>query len=310
MTTVLRSVEEAARRCPRAAIAAGNFDGVHRGHGAIIEQAIDRSRALSAPCLVVTFDPHPQLVIGRKPSLQVLTPTSQKLELLSRYEIDAVLVIPFTDEFARIEAESFVKATYAEALDIREIIVGYSHNFGRHGRGDRLLLERLSERYGFKTHVVQPVQVEGSPVDSSRIRALLAAGEIHAAERLLGHAYVIAGTVVRGEGRGSQLRYPTANVVPHDPHALIPKRGVYAVRVRLEAAVLNGVMNIGTRPTFGTGGEHCEVHILDFEGDLYGQSIQVEFVERIRDEKRFPSIEALKDQITKDVYTTYNMLKA
>jgi riboflavin kinase/FMN adenylyltransferase len=121
---------------------------------------------------------------------------------------------------------------------------------------------------------------------------------------------VIAGTVVRGEGRGSQLRYPTANVVTHDPHALIPKRGVYAVRVRLEAAVLNGVMNIGTRPTFGAGGEHCEVHILDFEGDLYDRSIQVEFVERIRDEKRFPSIEALKDQITKDVHTTYNMLKA
>lgn len=310
MTTVLRSVEEAARRCPRAVIAAGNFDGVHRGHGAIIEQAIDRSRALSVPCMVVTFDPHPQLVIGRKPSLRVLTPTSQKLELLSRYEIDAVLVIPFTDEFARIEAESFVEATYADALDIREIVVGYSHNFGRHGRGDRLLLERLSERYGFATHVVQPIQMEGSPVDSSRIRALLSAGEIHAAERLLGHAYVIAGTVVRGEGRGSQLRYPTANVVTHDPHALIPKRGVYAVRVRLEETVLNGVMNIGTRPTFGAGGEHCEVHILDFEGDLYDRSIQVEFVERIRDEKRFPSIEALKDQITKDVHTTYNMLKA
>jgi riboflavin kinase/FMN adenylyltransferase len=155
--------------------------------------------------------------------------------------------------------------------------------------------------------------MEGSAVDSSRIRTLLAAGDIHAAERLLGHAYVIAGTVVRGEGRGSRLRYPTANVAAHDPHALIPKRGVYAVRVRLEEleeTVLNGVMNIGTRPTFGADGEHCEVHILDFEGDLYDRTIEVEFVERIRDEKRFPSIEALKAQITKDVHTTYNMLKA
>lgn len=310
MTTVLRSVEDAARRCPRAVIAAGNFDGVHRGHGAIIEQATDRSRALGAPCMVVTFDPHPQLVVGRKPSLPILTPTSRKLALLSRYEIDAVLVIPFTDEFARIEAESFVRATYVDALDIREIVVGYSHNFGRHGRGDRLLLERLSARYGFAVHVVQPIQMEGRTVNSSQIRTLLAEGEIQAAERLLGHAYVIAGTVVRGEGRGSQLRFPTANVTAHDPHALIPKRGVYAVRVRLEASVLNGVMNIGTRPTFGAGGEHCEVHILDFEGDLYGRTIEVEFVERIRDEKRFSTIEALKDQISKDVYTTYNMLKA
>jgi len=308
--TVFRSVEDAARRCPRSVIAVGNFDGVHLGHEAIIEQAIERSRALNAPCLVVTFDPHPQLVIGRKPTLPILTPTSRKLELLSRYEMDAILVIPFTDEFARIEAESFVQATYVDALDIREIIVGYSHNFGRHGQGDRLLLERLSGRYGFATHVVQPVQLEGSPVNSSNIRALLSAGEINAAERLLGHAYAITGTVVRGEGRGSQLRFPTANVVTHDPHALIPKRGVYAVRVRLEAAAFNGVMNIGTRPTFGAGGEHCEVHILDFEGDLYDRSIQVEFVERIRDEKRFTSIEALKDQISKDVHTTYNMLKA
>lgn len=260
--------------------------------------------------MVVTFDPHPQLVVGRKPSLPILTPTSRKLELLSRYEIDAILVIPFTDEFARIEAEPFVKAAYVDALDIREIVVGYSHNFGRHGRGDRLLLERLSERYRFAVQVVQPIQMEGSSVNSSHIRALLSAGDIHAAERLLGHPYVIAGTVVRGDGRGGKLRFPTANVATHDPHALIPKRGVYAARVRLEATVLNGVMNIGTRPTFGAGGEHCEVHILDFDGDLYDRTIEVEFVERIRDEKRFPSVEALKDQITKDVHTTYNMLKA
>lgn len=307
---VLRSVEAAAGRCPRAVVAVGNFDGVHRGHGAIIEQAMDRSRMLGAPCMVVTFDPHPQLVIGRKPSLPVLTPTDRKLELLSRYEIDAVLVIPFTLAFSRIEAESFVKTTYVDTLAIQEIIVGYSHNFGRYGHGDRLLLERLSERYGFTTHIVQPIQVEGSSVNSSQIRALLSAGEITAAERMLGHPYAIAGTVVRGDGRGSQMRFPTANLEPHDPNALVPKRGVYAVRVLLDGKSFNGVMNIGIRPTFGQDVEHCEVHILDFEGDLYDRSIEVEFVERIRDEKRFSSIEALKDQISKDVYTTYNMLKA
>ena len=308
--TVFRSAEEAAGRCPRAVLAVGNFDGVHLGHRAIIEQAIGRSRQSGAPCMVVTFDPHPQLVIGRKPPLPILTPTVRKLELLNRYEIDAVLVIPFTNEFARVEAETFVKSMYVDTLDIREIIVGYSHNFGRHGQGDRLLLERLSARYGFATHIVQPVELEGSPVNSSNIRALLSAGEINAAERLLGHSYEITGTVVRGEGRGSQLQFPTANLETHDPHALIPKRGVYAVRVHLDETVLNGVMNIGTRPTFGQGGEHCEVHILDFKGNLYNQSIRVEFVERIRDEKRFSSIEALKDQISKDVYKTNSMLKA
>ena len=262
--TVLRSVEDAATRYPRAVVAVGNFDGVHRGHGAIIERAIDRSDALGAPCMVVTFDPHPQLVVGRKPSLPILTPTDQKVELLSQFEIDAVLVIPFTDGFARIEAESFVKGTYADTLDIREIVVGYSHNFGRHGRGDRLLLDRLSARYGFAVHVVQPVQVEGSPVNSSHIRTVLSAGEIQDAERLLGHPYAISGTVVRGDGRGSALRFPTANVETTDPHVLIPKRGVYAVRVGLGERVLNGVMNIGVRPTFGQEVEHCEVHILEF----------------------------------------------
>ncbi len=310
MMPVLRSVEEAASRFPRAVIAVGNFDGVHRGHGAIIERAIDRSLALRAPCLVVTFDPHPQLVVGRKPSLPILTPTDQKLELLSKYEIDAVLVIPFTGGFARIEPESFVKTMYIDALDIREIIVGYSHNFGRHGRGDRLLLQRLSAQFGFGIQVVMPIQMEGSPVNSSHIRAILSAGEINDAERLLGHPYAITGTVVRGDGRGSALRFPTANLETHDPDALIPKRGVYAVRVGLGERMLNGVMNIGVRPTFGQDVEHCEVHILDFEGDLYNQSIRVEFVERIRDEKRFATVEALKDQISKDVYTTYNMLKA
>ena len=242
--------------------------------------------------------------------MPILTPTIQKLELLSQFEIDGVLVLPFTDGFARIEAESFVKATYVDTLDIREIIVGYSHNFGRHGRGDRLLLERLSARYGFEIHVMQPVQMEGRPVNSSHIRAILSAGEINVAERLLGHPHSITGTVVRGEGRGSALRFPTANLEPHDPDVLIPKRGVYAVRVGLDERVLNGVMNIGIRPTFGQDVEHCEVHILDFEGDLYNQTIRVEFVERIRDEKRFETVEALKDQISKDVYTTYNMLKA
>ena len=232
LMTVLRSVQEAATCFPRSVIAVGNFDGVHRGHGAIIERAIKRSAAVSAPCMVVTFDPHPQLVVGRKPSLPILTPTDQKLELLSQFEIDAVLVIPFTDEFAGIEAESFVKATYVDTLDIREIVLGYSHNFGRHGRGDRLLLEKLSARYGFAVHVVQPIRLEGSPVNSSHIRAILSAGETAAAERLLGHPYAITGTVVRGDGRGSALRFPTANLEAHDPDVLIPKRGVYAVRVR------------------------------------------------------------------------------
>ncbi len=308
--TVLRSVEEAANRFPRAVIAVGNFDGVHLGHGAIIERAIDRSLALRAPCMVVTFDPHPQLVIGRKPSLPILTPTDLKLELLSQFEIDAALVLPFTDEFARIEAESFVKATYVDALAIREIVAGYSHNFGRHGRGDRTLLQQLSARYGFAVHVVQPIRMEGSPVNSSNIRAVLSEGGISEAGRLLGHPYAITGNVVRGDGRGSALRFPTANLKTHDPAVLIPKRGVYAVRVGLDDRVLNGVMNIGVRPTFGRDVEQCEVHILEFEGDLYNQSIRVEFVERIRDEKKFATVEALKDQISKDVHTTYNMLKA
>lgn len=307
---VLRSLEDAEKYCSNAVIAVGNFDGVHRGHEAILEHLIVRSGELSAPNMVVTFEPHPQLLIGRKPPLPILTPTVRKLELLSRYAINAILLIPFTKEFSKITAETFVKTTYVEKLGIQEIIVGYSHKFGKNGQGDQGLLKKLSEQYGFATHIVQPILLEGSPVNSSNIRSLLSVGEISAAERMLGYPYSIAGIVVRGNGRGNQLCFPTANLETHDPHVQIPKRGVYAVRVCLEEKKLNGVMNIGTRPTFGAGREHCEVHILDFDRDLYNQSIQVEFVARIRDEKQFSSIDALKDQISNDVFTTANMLKA
>jgi len=309
LTAFLRTVEEAEQAYPRSVIAVGNFDGVHRGHEVIIERVVERAIKLGTSGMVVTFDPHPQQYLGRKPPLSVLTPIERKLELLSKYDLDAVLIISFTQRFAKITAEEFVKLTYVRKLEIQEIVVGYSHKFGEKGKGDQLLLKRLGNRYGFLTHIVDPIERDGVLVNSSRIRNLLNSGEIIAARNLLGHPYTISGTVVPGDGQGSKMSYPTANLELNDPNWLKPKRGVYAVRVNLGQKVLNGVMNIGIRPTFKKEIEQCEVHIMNFEGDIYGRIIHVEVVDRIRDEIKFSSVDKLKLQILKDVETSYNILK-
>ena len=308
--TILRSLDEAAVHFKRSVIAVGNFDGMHLGHQAIIEKAINRAGILKCPCLIITFDPHPQHVIGRQPTLAILTPIDEKIKLLSTYDIDAVLLIPFTLDFAQIEAKSFVEEVYVKKLCIQEIIVGGSHNFGRFGSGDVHLLESMGAKYSFKTHIFPSLFDGEDTVNSSRIRGLLTSGHVKRAARLLGYHYNILGNVVSGTGRGTQLQFPTANIEAKAPYLLIPKRGVYAVYVHINEDVFQGVMNIGTRPTFGAGRVFYEVHILDFDGDIYHIQIKVEFIDRIRDERRFSSVHELKDQITKDVCKTREILSS
>lgn len=307
---ITRSLDEAAEHFKEAVIAVGNFDGMHLGHRAIIEKAIERADILKCPCLIVTFEPHPQHVIGKQPMLAILTPTEDKLNLLSTYAIDAVLLMHFTTEFARLEPEMFVKEVYVQTLNIQEIIVGYSHNFGRYGSGDGQTLTTLASEYGFKVHIIPPL-IEGEvKVNSSKIRSLLTEGAIKQSKQLLGYSYYLSGKVVAGEGRGKEIEFPTANIELNARHRLIPKRGVYAVQVNLNGDIYDGVMNIGVRPTFEETRELYEVHILDFKGDIYKQKITVNFIERIRSEKRFSSVLELKNQIANDVSITRNILSS
>lgn len=306
--TVIQSLEEAAAQFKQSVVAVGNFDGMHLGHRAIIEKARERGKALNCPCLIITFDPHPQHVIGRQPPLGILTPTDTKLKLLEQYGVDAVLMIPFTLEFARIDAETYIQEVYKKALDIQEIIVGFSHNFGKHGAGDGATLEAAAIEHGFKTHIIPPLHHGEDRVNSSRIRSLITSGDVHKASLLLGYAYNLSGTVVHGAGRGTQLQFPTANLDINAPYPVIPRRGVYAVTLEIDGVQLLGVMNIGIRPTFGASREFYEVHIINFDGDIYQINLTVHFVQRIRDEIRFNSVQDLKKQITQDVEQTREIL--
>lgn len=282
-------------------VALGTFDGVHLGHRAILGTAVDRARALAIGAVACTFDPHPMEVLqpGRAPL--PITTLDERLALIAASGIDGTLVIDFTPATAAIEPEAFVTEVLVSRLRAREVVVGFNHTFGRGARGNAELLGKLGERLGFRTHVVPPYSVGGAAVSSTAIRAALAAGDVGRAAGLLGRPYAIVGEVVRGAGRGRGLGFPTANVRPGRP-ALV-KPGVYACRVELVDGhgAYEAVVNVGVRPTFGETELAIEAHVLDFSGDLYGRRLAVSFLRRIRDERRFPSIDALRAQIGEDV---------
>lgn len=298
---VIRTIDDLVRDFPSPVIAVGNFDGVHRGHSLIFTRALQRASALHSKTVVVTFEPHPQLVIARNKPFSLITGLDEKLDLISNCNVDAVFVMPFNDEVARIEPAAFVRRVYVEQLGIKEIVVGRSHAFGHQGSGTINLLVAAGQTYGFKVHIAEPHYVGTEIVNSSRIRTLLAEGRIPEVRDLLGHDYRLRGVVGTGSGRGRLLGFPTANMnFPGGP-ILLPRHGVYLVRVPIGKSNILGVMNIGNRPTFSGTSETCEVHLIDFESDLYGQELVVTVVDRLRDEQKFPSASSLKTQINKDV---------
>jgi len=280
-------------------VALGVFDGVHLGHRAILATAVSTARRLALSPLACTFDRHPMEVLQPERAPLPITTLAERLDLIAATGIETVLVLPFTRALASIEPDAFVKDVLAGRLRAREVVVGFNHRFGRGARGDTALLEALGRELGFGTEVVPPLTLDGVPVSSTEIRTALQAGDVERAAAFLGRPYRIWGTVVRGAGRGHTLGFPTANLLA-DRTLLVPP-GVYACRVRLDPRSLPAVVNIGRRPTFGETALAVEAHILDFDGDLYGGSIGLDFVARLRDERKFPSIEALKSRIALDV---------
>ncbi len=277
----------------------GNFDGVHRGHRKLLEETLSLAEELGGTPMVVTFEPHPRRVLRPEADLKLLTTFEERLALLREAGLKAALVIPFTSALSKLEAEEFVEEYLVYGLALQGLVVGYDYRFGRRRRGDTALLQTLGERYGFTVKVVPPQKVGGVVVSSSLIRELLERGKVEEAARLLGRPYSLTGKVIRGQARGRLLGFPTANLeVP--PEKLIPARGVYAVRVNFQNRDYAGVMNIGLKPTFGEKVLSIEVHLFDFEGDLYGQTLRVAFIAYLRPEKKFPSPAALRSQIAKD----------
>lgn len=296
---IVRGLESYPPDAAPAVVALGTFDGVHLAHQAILGRAVARGRELGLAAVACTFDPHPVEVLqpGRAPV--AISPLEERLDLIATTGIDTTVVIPFTSALAAVEPEAFVKDVLVARLSAREVVVGYNHTFGRAARGTARLLEELGGRLGFRVHVVPPYEVDGSPVSSSAIRAALQAGDVERAARLLGRPYAIRGEVVRGAGRGRSLGFPTANIEPDRP--LLVKVGVYACPATVDGQTYQTVVNVGVRPTFGEDRVAVEAHVLDFSGDLYGRGVHLAFVRRLRDERRFPSVEALREQIQADV---------
>jgi riboflavin kinase/FMN adenylyltransferase len=277
----------------------GNFDGVHRGHQAILARVLERARALRGTSVAITFDPHPLKVLapGRAPDL--ITTRRQKLALIEAAGIDAVLVLRFDAALAGTGAEEFVETCLRGALALREVYVGANFNFGRGREGNADTLVALCAARGMTAGKVEEVRFLGSPVSSSRIRRAVRAGEVELAAELLGRPFAVEGTVAHGAGRGKGIGFPTANL--QSGSELVPQDGVYVTRTFAGNRSLASVTNIGTRPTFADQEFAIETHLLDTDIDLYDQPIEVSFLARLRQELRFPTVEALVEQVRRDV---------
>ena len=295
---IVRGLPPAPPEAPPAAVALGVFDGVHLGHRAILGLAVSHASAAGMQSIACTFDPHPMEVLqpGRAPL--PITTLDERLALIEGCGLDLAVVLPFTRELASMEPEAFVKDVLVTRLGARDVVVGFNHRFGRGARGDAAMLRSLGERLGFRTHVAEPLVVDGVAVSSTEIRAALQRGDLAMAGRLLGRAYTLSGSIAHGAGRGRTLGFPTANIVSTRP--VLVAAGVYACAAEVAGRKERAVVNVGVRPTFGETALAVEAYLLDFTGNLYGQTMTLTFVSRIREERRFPSVDALKSQIEAD----------
>ncbi|HAM58849.1 MAG TPA: bifunctional riboflavin kinase/FAD synthetase [Candidatus Rokubacteria bacterium] len=281
--------------------ALGAFDGIHLAHAKILATTVERARALGVAALACTFHPHPAAVLRPERAPAPIAAPEENLARMARHGLDAAVVIPFTLEFSRLEAEAFVETVLVDTLRVREVVVGYNHTFGRGARGTAALLRQLGDRHGFVAHVVPPLQVDDQTVSSSAIREALRDGDLGRARAFLGHPYLASGPVLRGAGRGRTLGFPTANLRPDRPLILAP--GVYAAWASWSGGQAAAVVNVGYRPTFGENDYWVEAYLLDFDGDLYDETLTLSFVERIRAEMKFESADALTRQVAADIET-------
>ncbi len=278
-------------------LAFGVFDGVHIGHQAIIKRVVERARLLGVESVIITFDPHPALwTSGSAPPM--ITTTKKKLEIIRSLGIDRISVEIFDDRFSKLSPEEFVKNILVDKFNAQEIVAGYDCAFGKNKAGDKLLLKELGKKYGYVVHIVEPYNFEGDIVSSTRVRNAISQGNIELANKLLGRYYSITGKVIHGKGLGRQLGYATANLDLED--VVLPPYGVYAAKALMDKKMFDAMLYMGVQPTFKDNNFIVEVHLMDFEGILYGKELEVFFLGKIRDEKRFDSIEELVEQIKLD----------
>ena len=278
----------------------GSFDGVHRGHEAVLREIAARAQAAGRHSVLVTFDPHPLAVVNPAAAPPLLTTGPERREILAQTGLDYAVLLRFDRELASMPPETFVRDILVAGCGMRELVIGPDHGFGRGRQGDVELLRRLGAELGFAVDVVPALEVDGHLVSSSLVRRAVAGGDLLLASKLLGRPYFATAQVVPGDGRGRTVGVPTANLAGIPARKLLPPDGVYAVRVEWRGGRAGGMMNQGGRPTFDQAARTLEVHLFDFEGDLYGEWLKVEWGARLRDVRRFPSMDALRAQLDRD----------
>ncbi len=280
-------------------ITIGNFDGVHKGHQNIFRTIIKKASLINGESVVLTFDPHPLKVFTGENKLFLLTPTKKKVKLIEKFGIENLILVNFTKEFADIGAEEFVRDILVNAIGTKELYVGYNYFFGKNKKGNVNLLKTLGKKMGFKVNIIEPFYVRDKVVSSTLCRELIVEGKVGEVADFLGRYYLIEGRVVKGKRMGCKLGFPTANI--KSPNEVYPRYGVYAVKVGYKGKIFNGACSIGFNPTFESCSLTVEVHLLGFKGDLYNETLKIVFVDRIRDMKKFSSIDELKKEIEKDI---------
>lgn len=297
---IIRGIEEFKRRDTNPVLTIGNFDSVHLGHQKIFQKVIARAKDLGGTSMVMTFEPHPIKVLSPERDLKLLVTPDEKIRLIENAGIEALLLVRFDRDFAKLNPEEFIRNILVERIHVREVIVGGRYVFGKNKKGTVEMLRRRGRKYGFTVRAVRNVKMHGHIVSSSTIRSLLVKGAVEEVAVFLGRPYSIKGTVIKGKGRGKRLlNTPTANITT--PVEIAPREGVYAVRVTRKGQVYDGVANIGKNPTFGNDEVSYEVHLLDFTGNLLGRNLRMYFIKRIRGEKTFPDIQSLERQIRQDM---------
>lgn len=304
---IFRHIEEITEKLPNAVVTIGNFDGVHLGHREIFRRVKREAAAIGGVSLVITFIPHPIKMLGVKKGFRLISTYAEKETLLEASGIDYLLIIPFTREFASISAERFVRDILVGTIGVRKLIIGYDYAFGKNRQGDVTMLRRMGEELGFTVDVLEPITSGDLVYSSTAVRQMVAGGDVRGVVRLLGRHFSVGGTVVHGRQRGKGLGFPTANL--QTDKELIPKPGVYAVKVKVEDTTYDGACNIGDNPTFGNGSLSIEVFIFDFDGDIYGREVRLYFVDRIRDEVTFPNPQSLQEAIARDVARCRELLR-
>jgi len=305
---LITRLEDIGGRSRNAVVTLGNFDGLHVGHQELVRRVIDRAAKRKGTSVAFTFHPHPLKVLSPGTCPELISTYDEKVALFEELGVDLLVILGFTKTFATMSAEDFARIVLQENLDAKEVLVGFNYRFGRNREGDVARLREFGARMGFEVVEIPEVSVENEIVSSTKIRDLLRAGDVSHAARLLGRSYAVTGTVVEGDKRGRTLGFPTANLDPK--HEILPYPGVYAANVFVERDQLNGIVNVGYRPTFDKHDLCCEVHIFNFDKDIYGKEITVFFIEKIRNEKRFNSVEALVNQIGRDIKQAGEILRS